>query len=109
VTCQNTSGIIKGNDPYWQKNVTPIHKHHNQTSNAGKIICIAGDYQNDSDDMVSHHLPVVLPWGFSIEKEHSMNVERYLHKVVQLDYTSEGYVRISCPEVRGQVVVNILI
>ena len=59
--------------------------------------------------MVSHHLPVVLPRGFSIEKEHKMNVERYLHKVVQLDYTSEGYVRISSPEVRGQVIVNILI
>jgi hypothetical protein len=51
--------------------------------------------------MVGHHLPVVFPSGLGIEKKHSMDVDGYLHKVVQLDDTGEGHVRISCPEVRG--------
>ena len=84
---------------YREKQVTPIHKHHDPTANASKIVCIAGSYQYYSDDMVGHHLPVVFSSGFSIEKKHSMDVERYLHKVVQLDDTGEGHVRISCPEV----------
>jgi hypothetical protein len=58
--------------------------------------------------MMGHHLPIVFPWGFSIEKKHKMNVERYLHKVVHLDDTGERYVGIPCPEIRGQVVVNVL-
>jgi hypothetical protein len=49
--------------------------------------------------MVGHHLPVIFSWGFSIEKKNSMNVERYLHKIVRLDNAGEGYMRVPCPEV----------
>jgi hypothetical protein len=51
---------------------------------------------------------MVFPRGFSIEKKNSVNVEGCLHKIVHLDSAREGYMGISCPEVRGKVVVKVL-
>jgi hypothetical protein len=42
---------------------------------------------------------MIFPRGFSVEKKYEMEVEGYLHKVVQLDNASEGYMRVSRPEV----------
>jgi hypothetical protein len=57
---------------------------------------------------MGYHLPVVFPRGFSIEKKNQMNIEGYLQKIVPLDNAGQGYVRVTCPEVRGKVVVNVL-
>jgi hypothetical protein len=57
---------------------------------------------------MGHHLPVVFPWGFGVEKKDKMQVERHLHEIVHLDNAGEGYMRVPCPEARGKVIVNIL-
>jgi hypothetical protein len=51
---------------------------------------------------------MIFPWSFGIEKKYEMEAERYLYKVVQLNDAGERYMRITCPEVRGKVVVNVL-
>jgi len=51
---------------------------------------------------------VVFPWGLGIEKKNEMYVERHLDEIVRLDNAGEGYMRVTCPEARGKVIVNVL-
>jgi hypothetical protein len=51
---------------------------------------------------------MIFPWSFSVEKKYEMDVERNLHKVIQLDDAGEGYMRVTCPDVWGNVVVKVL-
>jgi len=51
---------------------------------------------------------VILPWSFGVEKKYAMDVEGYLHKVVELDDAGERNMRVPCPEVRRKVIMDIL-
>ncbi len=51
---------------------------------------------------------MIIPRSFGVEEKDEMEVERYLHKVVQLNDAGERYMRVSWPDGRGKVVVNVL-
>jgi hypothetical protein len=58
--------------------------------------------------MVGHHLPVIFPWSFGIEKKYAMDVEGYLQKIVELHDACERNMGVPCPKVGGKVVLDIL-
>lgn len=51
---------------------------------------VALEHQGHSDDVVSHHLPMILPLGLSIEDEDSVKIESRLVQIIELDGCSEG-------------------
>ena len=99
---------------YREENIAPVHQDHDKTTDARVVVEVASDHENDRNDMVRHHLPVVLPPCLSIEYEHLVHVESRLQQVVEFDWTSKGYMGVVCPDidwvedVRGQVAVDIL-
>ena len=67
---------------YSEENVAPIHQYHDNTTHPGEISEIAGNHQDHSDYMVSHHLYVVLSSSLSIENEDLVHVESSLGEII---------------------------
>jgi hypothetical protein len=53
---------------YRKPDVAPVHEHHDHASDSGKVVEVAADHEGDGDDMVDHHLPVVLAASLSVEE-----------------------------------------
>lgn len=52
---------------YRQPDVAPVHDEHYKTSDARVEAGVAPDHKGDGNDMVCHHLPMVLATSLRID------------------------------------------
>jgi hypothetical protein len=82
-----------------QENVAEVHEHHHKTSNTCVVVEVATKHESDRNNMVGHHLPVVLPTCLRIEDQDLVEIECGLGKVVELQRTSQRDMGIIRPHV----------
>ena len=99
---------------YSEENIRTVHQHHDNAPNASEIASIARNHEYDGDDMMDHHLDVILSPSLSIEDQHLVEVKGDLGKIIKFDGTRQGDVRVVQPQVcrihhsGGKVVMDIL-
>lgn len=82
---------------YGQPNVTPVHNHHDEASNASEAAEVTCNHQGDCDNMMGHHLHMVFSPFFSVDDQNLMEVEGSLCKVVEFYWTGEVNVGVAHP------------
>ena len=55
--------------------ITPVHDEHDETSNPSEVIRVAENHESNGNNMVGHHLPVVLSTSFGIDDKDRMEVK----------------------------------
>ena len=73
-----------------QEDVAVIHEDQNETPDASKVADVAEGDECDGDDVVGHHLHVVLAARLGVEDEDLVQVKSGLGEVIELDGSREG-------------------
>ncbi len=81
-----------------QKTVTEIHEDQDEAADASVVVEVTRDLEGDGDNMVAHHLPVVLSPGLGVEHKYLVQVACSLEEVVKLDGACERCVGITSPD-----------
>ena len=58
-----------GSKTHWQEDVTPIHEDHDDASHTREVSEVAPKHEDHGDNVVGHHLYVILSSGLSIENQ----------------------------------------
>jgi hypothetical protein len=99
---------------YRQENIRSIHENHDQAPNASKVVGVTAGDEDNGDDMVGHHLPVVLAPGLGIKNKDLVEIGGKLEEIVELDRTGKRNMRVVYPHVYGiedtgwEIVVDVL-
>ena len=80
----------EGAKTYGKNHVTEIHQDEDQRPNASEMIKVTGTDEDDGDEMMGHHLPVIFSVGFGVENEDLMEPKRELSEVVDFDFDGDG-------------------
>ena len=75
-----------------QEDVAVVHEDQDETPYASKIAYVTEGDECDGDDVVGHHLHVVLATRLGVEDEDLVQVKSGLGEVVELDGSREGCV-----------------
>ena len=78
-SCENVSGVrnyketrneenpVNGSLTNRQDDVDDVHQDQNQSSDASEVVDVGGMDEGDGQEMVSKHLPMVLPTLFDVQ------------------------------------------
>ena len=84
-----------------QEYVRQIHEHHEETSNPSVVIEVASEHEGNCDEVMGHHLPVVLTMGLRVEDEDLVAVKCALCEIIKLEGSCKGYMGIIYPDGYG--------
>lgn len=83
--------------------VAPIHQNQEHAPYSREVGVITSANKGNSNDVVGHHLNMVLSLRFGIENQYLMNIECCLKQVIEFDGGRNWNVRIICPKRRAVV------
>lgn len=82
-----------------QEDITTVHQHHDKAPNPREIVSVTCKHEYDGDNMMRHHLDMILPSGLGIEDQYLMKVEGSLDEVIKLEGTSKGEMGVIRPQI----------